>query len=148
LQRRLFAYANEKLANRTEEQVIQVHAELPPERVTPTLAGWLKRLEPIGHGNPEPIFLGRAMRVTAPVRVMKERHIRLEVVPADVAGFTRSISMVGWGLAARAAELALGPGSIIDVVYKIRENDHPQFGGLQLEISGIALPGEQVLSPA
>ena len=75
---------------------------------------------------------------------MKERHIRLELVPSDTPGLARSIQMVGWGLAARAAELALAPGSVIDVVYKVRENDHPLYGGLQLEISGIAPAGEQL----
>ncbi len=148
LQQRLYDYANRKLAHRAEEQVISVHAALAPDRVTPVLAGWLKKLEPIGHGNPEPVFLGRNLRLTAPVRIMKERHIRLEVVPADTKGLARSIQMVGWGLAARAAELALAPGSLVDVVYKVRENDHPQYGGLQLEISGIAPAGEQLSETA
>ena len=144
LQQRLYAFANQKLADRAEEQVVSIHATLPPDRVTPVLAGWLKKLEPIGRGNPEPVFLGRNLRLTAPVRIMKERHIRLELVPSDTPGLARSIQMVGWGLAARAAELALAPGSVIDVVYKVRENDHPLYGGLQLEISGIAPAGEQL----
>lgn len=144
LQQRLYAFANLKLADRAEEQVVSIHATLPPDRVTPVLAGWLKKLEPIGHGNPEPVFLGRNLRLTAPVRIMNERHIRLELVPSDTPGLARSIQMVGWGLAARAAELALAPGSVIDIVYKVRENDHPLYGGLQLEISGIAPAGEQL----
>jgi single-stranded-DNA-specific exonuclease len=26
---------------------------------------------------------------------------------------------------------------LIDVAYRIRENDHPEFGGLEVEIAGI-----------
>jgi single-stranded-DNA-specific exonuclease len=28
-------------------------------------------------------------------------------------------------------------GSLIDLAYRIRENDHPQYGGLEVEIVGI-----------
>ena len=34
-------------------------------------------------------------------------------------------------------ELRLEQGSLIDVAYRIRENDHPDFGGLEIEIAGI-----------
>jgi single-stranded-DNA-specific exonuclease len=46
---------------------------------------------------------------------------------------------VGWGLAERAQELRLVAGSVIDVAYKIRENDHPDFGGLEVEIMGMEI---------
>jgi single-stranded-DNA-specific exonuclease len=47
---------------------------------------------------------------------------------------------VGWDLAARTAELGLTQGSVIDIAYRIRENDHPEYGGLEVEIAGIQLP--------
>jgi single-stranded-DNA-specific exonuclease len=34
-------------------------------------------------------------------------------------------------------ELRLAQGSLIDVAYRIRENDHPDFGGLEIEIMGM-----------
>jgi hypothetical protein len=48
-----------------------------------------------------------------------------------------SIRAVGWNLAERAMELRLGPGSRIDLAYRMRENDHPDFGGLEIEILGM-----------
>ena len=33
--------------------------------------------------------------------------------------------------------LRLEQGSLIDLAYRIRENDHPDFGGLEIEILGI-----------
>jgi single-stranded-DNA-specific exonuclease len=44
---------------------------------------------------------------------------------------------VGWGMAEQAAALELAPGSVIDVAYHIRENDHPDYGGLEIEIVGM-----------
>jgi single-stranded-DNA-specific exonuclease len=148
LRRRLCLHAEQHLASRQPEHVLKIHAELPLDRITSVLAGWLRRLEPLGHGNTEPIFLARRVRLLARPRVMKERHIRLELAqtPAISASPDQSlpsssaaIRAVGWSLAARASELALNQGSLIDIAYRIRENDHPEFGGLELEIAGIEL---------
>jgi single-stranded-DNA-specific exonuclease len=42
-------------------------------------------------------------------------------------------------MAERAMELQLAQGSLIDLAYRIRENDHPDFGGLEVEIFGMHL---------
>jgi single-stranded-DNA-specific exonuclease len=144
LKHRLRAYAEQHLAAREPEQVLRIHAELPLDRITPVLAGWLRKLEPLGHGNPEPIFMARAARLVAAPRIMKERHIRLELTQdhgqAPVSPRPGSaIRGVGWDLAARSAALGLAQGSLIDLAYRIRENDHPEFGGLEVEIAGIRL---------
>jgi single-stranded-DNA-specific exonuclease len=77
---------------------------------------------------------------------MKERHIRLELAqesnqPPPRPGSSGALRAVGWDLAARVAELGLVQGSLIDLAYRIRENDHPEYGGLEVEIAGIELAG-------
>ncbi len=144
LKRRLSLYAEEHLAAREPEHLLRIHAELPLDRITPVLAGWLRKLEPLGHGNPEPIFVARNVRLLAPLRLMKDRHIRLElaqaVLPLPAPRLASgAIRAVGWGMAFRAAELGLAEGSRIDLAYRIRENDHPEYGGLEVEIAGIEL---------
>jgi single-stranded-DNA-specific exonuclease len=159
LKRRLSLYAGQHLAARAPERLLHIHAELPLDRITPVLVGWLRKLEPLGHGNPEPVFIARNVRLVAAPRTMKERHIRLELAQLDLAqdspaqpnapshrppasaAPSGSIRAVGWGLADRAAELSLAQGSVIDVAYRIRENDHPEFGGLEIEIAGMQVPG-------
>ncbi len=163
LKRRLREYSNAHLASREPERLLRIHAELPLDRITPVLAGWLRKLEPLGHGNPEPIFVARSARLVAPPRIMKAKHLRLELeqvalaqnstsafappvaatpngssarFPASAAP-TASIRAIGWNLAQRSFELRLAQGSLIDVAYRIRENDHPDFGGLEIEILGI-----------
>jgi single-stranded-DNA-specific exonuclease len=137
LKRRLSLHAAERLAQREPERLLPVHAELPLDRITPVLAGWLRKLEPLGHGNPEPVFVARNVRLLSPLRLMKERHIRLELSPAGATSAPCIIRAVGWGMAFRATELGLTQGSLIDVAYRIRENSHPEFGGLEIEIAGI-----------
>ena len=150
LKRRLRLYAEEHLAEREPECVLGIHAELALDRITPVLVGWLRKLEPLGHGNPEPVFVARGVRLVSAPRLMKERHVRLELVQQRtteiaqepvVPGSSGTIRAVGWGLAARAAQLGLTRGSVIDLAYRIRENDHPQYGGLEVEIAGMEPAG-------
>jgi single-stranded-DNA-specific exonuclease len=150
LKLRLRAYAEEKLAGHTPERLLRIHAELPLDRITPVVAGWLRKLEPLGHGNPEPLFLARGVRLASAPRVLKEKHLRLELAqeralaqehsaaPGTASAPPQSaMRAVGWNLAERGAQIGLRLGSRIDVAYRIRENDHPEFGGLEVEIVGM-----------
>jgi single-stranded-DNA-specific exonuclease len=144
LKRRLRLYAEEHLAAREPERLLRIHAELPLNRITPVLAGWLRKLEPFGHGNPEPVFVARRARLLSPPRILKERHLRLElaqesVQPPPLPGTSGALRAVGWDLAARSASLGLAQGTLIDLAYRIRENTHPEYGGLEAEIAGIEL---------
>jgi single-stranded-DNA-specific exonuclease len=90
-------------------------------------------------GNPEPLFVGRDLLLVAAPRVMKERHIRLMLEPTsqsrDVGHPHRGgWKAVGWNMAATVAELGLAAGSRIDCVFRLRENEHPDFGGTELEL--------------
>ena len=142
LKRRLNLCAEERLAAREPERLLRIHAELPLDRITPVLASWLRKLEPLGHGNPEPIFVARNVRIASQPRIMKERHLRLELVQQSttaegfpaMSGVTRA---VGWDMASHAQSLGLNQGKSIDVAYRIRENLHPDFGGLEIEIAGL-----------
>jgi len=142
LKARLRIYAGERLVSGQPEHRLRIHAELPLDRITTVLAGWLRKLEPFGHGNAEPVFVARGARLLTSPRIMKERHIRLELAqesaqPLPLAG--SGMRAVGWNMAARVAALGLTQGSRIDLAYRIRENDHPEYGGLEVEIVGIEL---------
>jgi single-stranded-DNA-specific exonuclease len=75
---------------------------------------------------------------------MRERHVRLElaqdsVQPLPLPGSSGAVRAVGWKLAERAISLGLAQGSLIDIAYRIRENQHSEYGGLEAEIAGIEL---------
>ena len=152
LKRRLKEYAAKELAGRVPEHVLRIDAELELDRITPVLVGWLRKMEPLGHGNPEPLFLARNARVLTAPRTMKEKHIRLELAqcretPRNGArevlalrpGAIGTMKAVGWDMAARVTEQGIREGSLIDVAYKIRENDHPEYGGIEVQIVGVRL---------
>jgi single-stranded-DNA-specific exonuclease len=144
LQQRLYQFAAARLAGQPVQHILKLHAELDLDRVTPALGTWLRKLDPLGHGNPEPVFLARNLTLHTPVRYMKEKHIRLELLQArdtfsSAALPAAPVSVIGWNLAQRARDLALDTASRIDLAYRIRENNHPQYGGLQVEIAGIRL---------
>jgi single-stranded-DNA-specific exonuclease len=159
LKRRLRLYCGVHLAARVPEHLLRIHAVLPLDRITPVLAGWLRKLEPLGHGNPEPIFVARKARLVSAPRIMKERHVRLELTqdaaPHEASSMpsgsmpiaSAAIRAVGWDLAGRVATLGLKQGSLVDVAYRIRDNDHPQYGGLELEIAGVRLFEESRTDP-
>ncbi|HEX4006443.1 MAG TPA: single-stranded-DNA-specific exonuclease RecJ [Acidobacteriaceae bacterium] len=131
LRDRLAAWATLHLPEEALGVTLECQAELPLDQVTPELHSWLRRLEPFGMGNPEPIFVARSVRVLAPPRIMKEKHVRLRVSQQT------NFSAVGWNLADQVTAMNLGPDSLIDLAFTVRHNDHPEFGGLELEIAGI-----------
>ncbi len=92
LKRRLRVYTAEHLAAREPERLLRIHAELPLDRITPVLAGWLRKLEPLGHGNPEPVFVARNVRIAIPPRIMKDRHLCLELASLDPAQASSAFS--------------------------------------------------------
>ena len=155
LRSRLIAYAAAHLRDEDLCDPLECFAELNLRDVTPELFSWLRRLEPFGMGNQEPVFIARHLRVLAPPRIMKEKHVRLRVCqPAPPAGRLAgteqgspgvqsagadgaTFSAVGWGLAEQVLAMDLVPGAVVDLAYRIRENHHPEFGGLELEIADI-----------
>ncbi|HEY1498839.1 MAG TPA: single-stranded-DNA-specific exonuclease RecJ [Acidobacteriaceae bacterium] len=131
LRERLCSYAGERLREEDLGSALEYEAEMGLGEITPSLYAWLRRLEPFGMENTEPIFVSRNVRVAAPPFFMKEKHVRLRVVQ------DATFSAVGWKLADRVRELQIGTDSVVDLAWRLRENDHPEFGGLELEIAGI-----------
>ncbi len=107
------------------------HAELPLDHITPALFSALRRLEPFGMNNEEPIFIARNLRLIGPVRTLKEKHLRLNLEQGPRAA---RFPAIGWNWAERAAALDLQENHLIQIAFRLRENDHPEYGGLELEI--------------
>ena len=137
LRTRLNSYAAANLAEENLGNPLLCHAVLPLDRVTPALFSWIRQLEPLGMGNEEPVFVARNVLLAAPPRYMKERHVKLQLAQGMRGA---NLAALGWNWAARVQQMQLEEGSLLDLAYKLRENDHPEFGGLELEIAGLRLP--------
>jgi single-stranded-DNA-specific exonuclease len=75
----LDAYARTRLTLADFEPTLDFDAELTLDQITPDLFQCLRRLEPFGIGNPEPVFSARNLRLTAPPRILKDKHVKLRL---------------------------------------------------------------------
>jgi single-stranded-DNA-specific exonuclease len=120
--------------------VLKIDAEVALDSVTPDLFTALQKLEPFGAGNPEPVFCARAARLSAPFKILKEKHVRMKLSAGKSAaangGWRRSLiyNAMGWRLGERAQAEKLLPGDLLDVAFNLSYNDHPDFGGLELSL--------------
>ncbi len=132
--RRIEDHAAVYLTPETAARRLRCHAELDLTAITPVLFSWLAKLNPTGMGNEEPVFVARAVQVDGLPRTMKEKHLRLRLKQGAV-----SFPALGWDWAQRATEMAIEAGTHVDVAYRLRRNEHPDFGGLELEIVDLRL---------
>jgi single-stranded-DNA-specific exonuclease len=133
LRSRLGAWAAVRVAEAPPSLLCQ--AVLPLDQIGDALFGWLRRLEPFGNGNEEPVFVAYNTRLTGPVRPIKDRHVCLQLAQGARGA---SWAALGWDWAARAHTLSLEQGSVVHIAYKLRENVRPGYGGLELEIVDLA----------
>ncbi len=79
LRARLDAFARARLTLADFDPMLDLDAELPFDEITPALFQALHLLEPYGVGNPEPVFSARGVQLTAPPRILKEKHVKLKL---------------------------------------------------------------------
>jgi hypothetical protein len=82
LRNHLDGYARQRLTLDDFESVLDLDADLVLEQVTPELFQALERLEPFGQANPEPVFSARGVRLMAPPKILKDKHVKLKLAAA------------------------------------------------------------------
>ena len=143
LRRRLNEYARTKLVAEELQPVMEFDGELTMEQVTPRLWEQLRALQPFGMGNPEPVFMVRGATLMGEPKVMREKHMKLKLrryasyaAPGTGAGLARGLDALGWRMAHRLVAEPLSGGDAVDVLFRIEQNTHKDFGGgLQLVLS-------------
>ncbi|GGA56960.1 single-stranded-DNA-specific exonuclease RecJ [Edaphobacter acidisoli] len=138
LRTRLESYGLPLSSEVTSATAIECDAELTLTELTYELTNWLERCGPYGIGNREPIFITRNATLAAPARIIKDKHICLDL--AQPNGGPR-LSALGWSRStdwlARCAELT--KDSRIDLAYRLRAKNNPQYPGLELELIDLRL---------
>jgi single-stranded-DNA-specific exonuclease len=104
---------------------LDIDAESLPDDITPELARELKRLEPFGAGNPEPVLLMRALKVMDR-RVLGDGHLRLRL-----AGNGRHFNAIAFRLASRPV-----PG-MVDIAFFPEMNEWNGNSTLQLRVKDL-----------
>jgi len=129
LRERLMAYAAVHMREEDLMPAVRCDAKLALDHITPVLYRTMRLLEPFGIGNPEPSFVAHGVRLLAEPRFIKERHCKLQLEQGSA-----QFSALGWHWGERVQALRLHSGDSVDLVYRLRENEHPEYGGLELEI--------------
>jgi single-stranded-DNA-specific exonuclease len=206
LRTKLDAFARARLTPADFDPTLDLDAELDLADVTPELFRSLQLLEPYGMGNPEPIFAARGVQLTAPPRILKDKHIKLKLragpVRKDVAPLVETLlatslpaeseelsiaavlasprchpdgaairrsdkaaaiaegyanadqlrtdnrelrtkitfDALGWHMAERLQQTPLLACDAIDIAFTIGNNDHPEYGGLELSLRDFKTP--------
>ena len=120
-------HARAVLAPEDLEPALRVDAEVGLGDLNWGLYEDLSQLEPFGFGNPTPVFAARGVRVLAPPRVLKEKHLKLRVAQG-----ASSFDALGWGMAERSTEIR--PGDNVDLAFTLDENCYQGERALQLVI--------------
>src|ERR1700751_2544062 len=94
LRAHLDQYARQRLTPADFEPLLDLDAELNLDQVTPELFQALERLEPFGQANPEPIFSARGVRLMAPPKILKDKHVKLKLAAAIAPPVTVSDDLV------------------------------------------------------
>ncbi len=119
--------ARGRLTERDLMRVVHVDVALPISEATAELEKLLRNFEPFGIGNPGPTFSAYGVRVAT-----SAAKIGADGVKFSVDGASGPVEAVGWGLAPRAAELAVGRS--VDLAYRIERNVFRGMERLQLAI--------------
>lgn len=136
----LRAFLSERLAAETEQAVaadaLEIDALVAPGAAGKALLDDFRRLEPLGPGNPEPLFAAASVRV-ADAMAMRGGHVRCTLTD----GGGGRLRAVAW----RAGETDLGrrllarDGSL-HVAGRLRVDDYMGRDGVQMEIEDAADP--------
>ncbi|AXC15315.1 Single-stranded-DNA-specific exonuclease RecJ [Acidisarcina polymorpha] len=136
LRQRLTDYAGIHLRQEDLEPMLLCDAYLPLDQITPELYACLQRLHPTGMNNEDPRFVATNVKVVGQPRILKELHVKLQLARGPGEG---AIPALAWRWAGRLAAMGVGDGALLDVVYRLRHNQHPDFGGVELEIEDLRL---------
>ena len=104
---------------------LEIDAEVQPEDVTVELVSELKKLEPFGAGNPEPVLVMRGLKVVER-RVVGEGHLKLRLTCKG-----RSFNAIAFKMAQRETD------GLVDVAFFPEMNEWNGSSSLQLKIKDL-----------
>ncbi len=148
LRSHLDGYARQRLRPEDFIPVLEYDAEISLDEVNQNFWLALQTMEPFGSGNALPTFVARQAKLIQPARVLKDKHVKLRVIPANPNAnggrFQRAHDVVGWRMAERLSETSLLAGDVLDLAFTVDYNEHPDFGGLQLNLQDFAAASTMV----
>jgi len=122
-------YAKLNLTEEMLEPIIRVETELEEEDISGETLEQIKKFEPFGVGNMEPVFLTRKMLLEDVRTVGKtSNHLKLQIGNHSAIGFNMG-----------DLRTDLRPGQQVDLLYTISEDKFNGHGKIQLKIKDLKL---------
>lgn len=112
---------------------LYIDALVTPETLDLKLLEQLAMFEPVGQGNPKPIFLTRDLVLTDEPYVMKDKHLKLRLV----AKSGKQFEAVWWDGVERSKGQTLKPNSRIELAYIPEANSWQGTTRLQLVVEDL-----------
>jgi single-stranded-DNA-specific exonuclease len=129
LRTRLNEHAAARLMDEDLEHFVSIDMELDPENITWQLATELGAMEPFGAGNPRPVFCTRNLRNLSEPRLMKDRHLKLNLAGPQ----NRPLEAVWWNCIETPGQTPEVKGSI-ELAYTIETNVWNGESRMQLNV--------------
>jgi single-stranded-DNA-specific exonuclease len=109
---------------------VRVDLEVSLAQATGELEALLRHFEPFGVGNAGPVLAARGVRLASPPRIVGGDGLRLRL-----AGDGVELDALGWGMAARAPELAAG--RTVDVAFRLERDEWNGESRLQARLADV-----------
>ena len=110
---------------------VDVAAVLPLARITEEFFAELRRMEPFGPGNPNPVFASRRLvAVPHSARVVGTGHLKLRLAAADATG--PAVDAIGFGLAGYLPQIE--QGQPFSACYTVELNEYRGQRAVQLRL--------------
>ena len=142
LRSRLDAYARQRLTPEDFVPVLEYDAEVALDDIKHDFWLALQKLEPFGVGQSDAgVCRPRRQAGAAGARAEREasQAARGSGDPnANGGRFQRAHDVLGWRMAERAAQDPLLAGDVLDLAFTVDYNQHPDFGGVQLNLVDFA----------
>jgi single-stranded-DNA-specific exonuclease len=107
---------------------LKVDLELAPRDATLPLVERLRYLGPHGMGNPRPVFLGRALELAEPARVVGSGHLKVRL-----RGNGYRLDGIGFRMAERVPPETLGAGPV-DAVFQLTADEYRGHARVQAKL--------------
>ncbi|OGY24539.1 MAG: single-stranded-DNA-specific exonuclease RecJ [Candidatus Woykebacteria bacterium RBG_13_40_7b] len=118
--KRLQEKAKERLDEKLLTPEIKIDAELPPEAISFSTFDIVRRLEPFGVGNPNPLFLTKNFEILD-LRLVgaDSKHLKLFLKAPSKLGIPLTLGAIGFNLGQKNT---LKIGDTVDLVYSLGED--------------------------
>ena len=109
---------------------VRIDMELAIDKADEKLERMLRHFEPFGVGNPTPVLVARAVKLSAAPKVVGRDGLKIRL--ATGAG---ELEAIGWGMADRIGEFSVD--NRVDVAFRLERDEYRGMSRLQARIADI-----------